>query len=228
MVQPDLKSPRILVVEDDLPLRSGLEAAFESEGFEVWSTSNGMGIQELASTFRPDIAILDVRLQDGPSGYEIARLLRKDTDLPVLFLTAADGVADRLAGFEAGADDYVVKPFVLGELLARIHAVLRRTGRLVTSSWQAGDLIVDEAAREVTRGGHLVTLTRTEYELLLVLVRNFGKTVSKMQVINEVWGFDVVGKNLVEVHLCSLRRKLEAFGPRIVHTVHGQYYRLKV
>lgn len=228
MVDQGLKPPRVLVVEDDLPLRTGLESALEGEGFEVLSAADGSAIEEVATTFRPDIALLDVRLDVGPDGYDIARLLRKTSDLPVLFLTAADSVGDRLAGFEAGADDYVVKPFVMGELLARIRAVLRRTGRLISGAWQAGDLVIDEAAREVVRSGHPVSLTRTEYELLLVLVRNLGKTVSKVQIMNEVWGYDAIGRNIVEVHLCSLRRKLETHGPRIVHTVHGNYYRLQV
>lgn len=218
----------MLVVEDDPPLRRALESALEREGFEVRAEGDGSRIQDVAAHFRPDLAILDVRLEVGPDGYALARLLRRESELPLIFLTAADSVADRLSGFEAGADDYVVKPFSVGELLARIRALLRRSGRLVSSVWQAGDLVVDEAARKVLRADHVVELTRTEYELLIVLVHNFGRAVSKLQLLTDVWGYDAFDKNLVEVHVSSLRRKLEAHGPRIVHTVHGNYYQLQV
>lgn len=218
----------MLVVEDDPPLRRALESALEREGFEVRAEGDGSRIQDVAAHFRPDLAILDVRLEVGPDGYALARLLRRESELPLIFLTAADSVADRLSGFEAGADDYVVKPFSVGELLARIRALLRRSGRLVSSVWQAGDLVVDEAARKVLRADHVVELTRTEYELFVVLVHNFGRAVSKLQLLTDVWGYDAFDKNLVEVHVSSLRRKLEAHGPRIVHTVHGNYYQLQV
>ncbi|MCA1846109.1 MAG: response regulator transcription factor, partial [Actinobacteria bacterium] len=214
----DLKNPRVLVVEDDLPLRSALEVALEAQGFEVRAEADGTALSEVAATFRPDLAILDVRLQVGPNGFALARMLRRTSQLPLIFLTAADSVEARLSGFEAGADDYVVKPFSMGELLARVRALLRRSGRLVSDVLQAGDLVGDEGGRRVLRGDHVIELTRTEYELLVVLAHNFGKAVSKVQLLADVWGYDAYDKNLVEVHVSSLRRKLEAHGPRVVHT----------
>lgn len=228
MTSPESKSPRILLVEDDEPLRTALESALDGAGFEVRAEADGSNIQEVAVAFRPDLAILDVRLGVGPHGYQLAKILRGRSELPLIFLTAADTVADRLSGFEAGADDYVVKPFSMGELLARVRALLRRSGRLVSSVWQAGDLVIDESARRVIRADEVVELTRTEYELLLVIAHNFGRTVSKVQLLRDVWGYDAFDKNVVEVHVSSLRRKLEAHGPRIVHTVHGNYYQLEV
>jgi len=218
----------VLIVEDDQALRTALDSALEGAGFEVRTEADGSNIQTVADLFRPDLAILDVRLDVGPDGHAIARLLRRRSQLPLIFLTAADSVADRLSGFEAGADDYVVKPFNMGELLARVRALLRRSGLLVSSVWQAGDLVIDEAARKVMRADQVVDLTRTEYELLLVIAHNLGRSVSKIQLLRDVWGYDAFDKNLVEVHVSSLRRKLEAYGPRIVHTVHGNYYRLEV
>jgi DNA-binding response OmpR family regulator len=177
--------------------------------------------------FRPDLALLDVRLGDGPDGYQLAGSLRRQSTMPILFLTAADAVEDRLAGFEAGGDDYLVKPFSMAELLARVKALLKRSGRLSSASWQVGDLVVDEDARTVVRAGVSLDLTRTEYEMLAVLVRHVGKVLSKTQLLTQVWGFDAYDANLVEVHMSALRRKLEAAGPRIVHTVRGAGYVLR-
>jgi two-component system OmpR family response regulator len=157
----------------------------------------------------------------------MARLLRRTSGLPILFLTAADSVDDRLAGFQAGADDYLVKPFSMAELLARVQALLRRSGRLSSASWHVGDLVVDDAARMVVRAGVPLELTRTEYDLLTVLVQQIGTVLSKTQLLTQVWGFDAYDTNLVEVHMSALRRKLEAAGPRLVHTVRGAGYVLR-
>ena len=218
---------RVLVVEDDPPIRQALEVAFRAEGYEVWSEANGRGIRKVAETFRPELAILDVRLPDGPDGYELARALRLHGDTAVLFLTAADSLQDRLAGFDAGADDYVVKPFLMAELLARAKALLRRAGRDGLEILEFQDLVLSEAGRTVMRGGDPLELTRTEYELLAVLMRHPRQVLSKHQLLTQVWGFETYEQNRVEVHMSALRRKLEAKGPRLVHTVRGIGYVLR-
>ncbi len=218
---------RVLVVEDDDSMRSALLLALREQGYEVRAETDGSAIASVAAEFRPDLAILDVRLPVGPDGYAIARILRGASDLPVLFLTAADSIDDRLAGFDAGGDDYLVKPFAVAELMARVHALLRRAGRLSSQVRVVGDLMIDEGARTVLRGGAPLDLTRTEYEVLAVLARHPGQVLSKLQILTQVWGFDEYGTNLVEVHMSTLRRKLEAHGPRVVHTVRGSGYMLR-
>lgn len=219
--------PRVLVVEDDDVIRSALEVALRGEGYQIRAEPDGTSLAQVRAEFRPDLAVLDVHLPAGPDGYGLARLLRRGSDLPLLFLTAADSVEDRLAGFQAGADDYLVKPFSMAELLARVQALLRRSGRLTSDCWQVGDLVVDDGARTVVRGGVPLELTRTEYELLAMLVQNVGKVLSKTQLLTQVWGFDAYDPNLVEVHMSALRRKLEAAGPRVIHTVRGAGYVLR-
>ena len=219
---------RVLMVEDDAPIRSAVTVALRGEGYEVHDEPDGTALKQVAIEFRPDLAVLDVRLPVGPDGYAMARLLRDGSDLPILFLTAADGIDSRLAGFEAGADDYLIKPFSMAELLARVQALLRRSGRLTSAVWQLGDLVVDDAARTVVRAGEVIDLTRTEYGLLSVLAQNPGQVLTKVQLLTQVWGFDAYDTNLVEVHMSALRRKLEAFGPRLVHTVRGVGYVLRV
>lgn len=219
--------PRVLVVEDDGLIRSTLEVALAGEGYVVLALPDGTSLLSCLEEFRPDLALLDVRLPTGPDGYGMARSLRDRSTLPILFLTAADTVDDRLAGFQAGGDDYLVKPFSMAELLARVQALLRRAGRLTSRSWQVADLVVDDGARSVARGGVPVELTRTEYDLLAMLAQNVGVVLSKTQLLTKVWGFDAYDANLVEVHMSALRRKLEAAGPRLIHTVRGAGYVLR-
>ena len=219
-------SPRILVVEDEYAIRNAVTVALADAGYRVEAHADGHRLGVLVEGFRPDLAILDVMLP-GPSGFEIARRLRAGSDLPIVFVTARDGVRDRLAGFETGADDYVVKPFVLEELLARVRALLRRSGRLSSGVIEVGDLLIDEAMAGATRAGERVQLTVTEFRLLGYLARNRGRTLSKLQILTQVWGYDAFDPNLVEVHVSSLRRKLEAHGPRLIHTVRGHGYSLR-
>lgn len=221
------QSPRVLVVEDELPIRSALDIALRGEGYVVRAELDGREMSHVAEEFIPDLAILDVRLPIGPDGLALAGVLRRSSALPVLFLTAADSVEDRLAGFEAGADDYLVKPFSMAELLARIQALLRRSGRLTSTTWQVGDLVVDDGARSVVRGCAQVELTKIEYDLLVMLVQHVGKVLSKTQLLVQVWGFNAYDTNLVEVHMSALRRKVEAAGPRVIHTVRGAGYVLR-
>lgn len=221
------RSARVLVVEDDQPIRSALDVALRGEGYEVRAEPDGTAIDKVAAQFRPDLAILDVRLPAGPDGYGLARILRGSNDMPVLFLTAADGIEDRLAGFRAGGDDYLVKPFSMAELLARAQALLRRAGRLASPVWQVGDLVIDDGARAVVRAGEKLDLTRTEYELLSALAQHPGQVLSRVQLLTQVWGFDAPDSNLVEVHLSALRRKLEAHGPRLIHNLRAVGYVLR-
>ncbi len=220
---------RVLVVEDDAVIRDALALAFESGGYVVRAEADAVNILDVAELFRPDVVILDVRLGPGPNGYEVGKSLRKAAgDLPILFLTAADSLSSRLKGFEAGADDYVTKPFAVAELLQRVHALLRRAGRLRSGVHVLGDLTIDESAATVSRSGVSVELTQTEYELLLALARTPNKVLSKSKLLWQVWSFDAFDPNLVEVHVSALRRKLEAHGPRIVQTVRGAGYKLGV
>ena len=223
------QGPRILVVEDDDTVRDTVRIALESQGYEVRTDPHGVDVEATTRNFRPDLAVLDVRLPVGPSGLSIARMLREaGSDIPLIFLTAADEVADRLAGFNAGADDYLTKPFAVAELLARVRALLRRSGRLSSSAWQVDDLVVDEDARSASRDGQELDLTRTEFDLLLALGGRPGRVLSKTQLLTAVWGFDAYDPNLVEVHVSALRRKLEQDGrSRLVHTVRGVGYVLR-
>lgn len=212
---------RVLVVEDEDPIRSAVEVALRSEGYEVRAEPDACGIEEVSEQFRPDLAVLDVRLPVGPDGHTAAKRLRLASNLPIIFLTAADTLEDRLAGFKAGADDYLVKPFEMAELLARSQALLRRSGRLASAVWELGDLIVDDTSRTAMRAGKALNLTPTEYQLLRVLVQHPGQLLSKSQLLAKTWGFDAYDTNLVEVHISALRRKLEVNGPRLVHTVRA-------
>jgi DNA-binding response OmpR family regulator len=216
-------SPRVAVVEDEEPVRLAVERALRREGLSVAGFAD-YAEPDLILAFAPDLAVLDVRLPSG-DGFELAGRLRAGRDVPVIFLTARDTVEDRLHGFELGADDYLVKPFALEELLARLRAVLRRTGRLA-AVLEAGDVIIDEQAGVATRNRVPLDLTPTELRLLAFLVRHRGLVLSKTQLLTQVWGYDAYDPNVVEVHVSALRRKLEAHGPRILGTVRGLGYRL--
>jgi DNA-binding response OmpR family regulator len=213
----------VAIVEDEEHVRTAVERALRRDGLTVVSFTDYAVPRRILAT-APDLAVLDVRLPGG-DGFELAGRLRDERDVPVIFLTARDAVEDRLLGFSLGADDYLVKPFALEELLARVRAVLRRAGRLAAAI-EAGDLVIDEEGGLATRAGEGLELTPTELRLLAYLVRNRGLVLSKTQLLTQVWGYDHYDPNVVEVHVSALRRKLEAHGPRILHTVHGLGYRL--
>jgi two-component system, OmpR family, response regulator len=223
---------RVLVVEDEAVLREAIASALRRAGFVVATLASGIDFERELSAFRPDAAILDVTLPGGParSGLALAGALRASTPAVVLFVTARDSVPDRLAGFEAGADDYVVKPFAMPELVARLRAVLRRSGRLVSTTMQVADLLVDEDVGRVQRGRREIAVTATELRLLAYLARNRGRVLSKTQILTQVWGYEDYDPNLVETYVSSLRRKIEGtngeMGERLIHTVRGIGYRM--
>lgn len=218
---------RVLVVEDDQGVRESLARALQFEGYEVSTAENGRVALSMMNDDSADAMVLDVMMPEV-DGLEVARRLRGRGDgTPILMLTARHEVSDRVAGLDAGADDYLVKPFSLDELLARLRALLRRSGvsgeRDVLT---VGDLALDPAARTVERGGRQVELTKTEFDLLELLVFNAGIVLSRDVIYERIWGYDFeTTSNPLEVYVGYLRRKLEAEGePRLIHTVRGVGY----
>jgi len=210
---------RVLVVEDDDTIRSALVAAVESRGWTAEGAVDGSRLEQQLDAFRPDLVLLDWMLP-GRSGIELARVVAAAGDAGMMLLTAKDGVDDKLRGFGVGVDDYLAK------LVARMTAILRRRGR-APSVLQVGDLLVDLEAGAVVRAGATIVLTGTELRLLAFLAGERGRTLSKTQILTQVWGYDSYDPNLVEVHVSSLRRKLEEHGPRLIQTVRGIGYVLR-
>src|SRR5437016_4295277 len=215
---------RVLLIEDDPLTREVLRSALEGSGYEVQTEPDGSRVERVAGSFRPDIALIDMHLGDSVDGITVAKRLRSTASVALLFITAATGVEDVLAAFDAGGDDYVVKPFIMAELLARMRAALRRNGREARSVLELGDLVVDESAHSVVRAGRVVDLTHREFSLLVMLCRHSGMVLSKVQLLANVWGFEHYDLNVVEVHVSALRRKLEEHGPRLIQTVRGVGY----
>jgi two-component system OmpR family response regulator len=222
---------RVLVVDDEPSLAELLASVLRYEGWEIQTAGDGAGAVRAARQFRPDAVVLDVMLPDF-DGLEVLRRVR--AELPhvcVLFLTARDAVEDRVAGITAGGDDYVTKPFSLEEVLARLRGLLRRAGITRSRSettLAVGDLVMDEDAREVHRGGELVDLTATEFELLRFLMRNPRRVLSKAQILDRVWNYDFGGQaHVVELYISYLRKKIDAGREPLIHTVRGVGYVLK-
>jgi two-component system, OmpR family, response regulator MprA len=221
---------KILVVDDERAVRESLRRALELEGYEIELAADGNeALYRLEVTEEPDAVILDV-LMPGVDGLEVCRRLRgAGSKLPVLMLTARTEVEDRVAGLDAGADDYVTKPFALEELLARMRALLRRTGDADGEVVRFADLELDPATREVTRGGRSIELTRTEFSLLELFMRNPRQVLTRTIIFERVWGYDFgYASNSLDVYIGYLRRKTEADGePRLIQTVRGVGYALR-
>jgi two-component system, OmpR family, response regulator PrrA len=217
------EGPLVLVADDDEAIRIALERALRLEGFAVEVAADGRAALDLVEEHRPEVIVLDVVMPHLSGVRVVSRLRERGIDTPVCILSARDETEDRVAGLEAGADDYVVKPFELEELVARLRALLRRVPSVKTELIRVGDLIVDPSQRSVNRGGRTVELTRREFELLEVLASHRGVVMSRQQLLERVWGYDFeVDGNVVDVFVGYLRRKLEADGePRIIHTVRG-------
>jgi two-component system OmpR family response regulator len=210
---------RVLVVEDSEPILASVTTALTGVGHEVLARPDGARLEDDLATFAPDVVVLDVMLP-GRDGYALLPAVRA-TSAGVILLTARTGVADRVRGLRAGADDYLVKPFALAELIARVEALLRRSGG-VGDAVEVADLVVDPDAGRVTRAGREIPVTATELRLLHDLVAHRGRVRSKSQLLGAVWGWEEYDLNVVEVHVSALRRKLGE--PRVIHTVRGQGY----
>ncbi len=231
LIRPDGTPVRVLVVDDEVNIAELLAMALRYEGWEVQMAHTGSKAVSAAKDFRPDAVVLDVMLPDF-DGLEVLRRMRaSSSDVPVLFLTAKDAVEDRVAGLTAGGDDYVTKPFSLEEVVARLRALMRRSGaRAVTASnvLTVGDLTMDEDSREVHRDGEEVTLTATEFELLRFFMRNPRRVLSKAQILDRVWNYDFGGQaNVVELYVSYLRKKIDAGREPMIHTMRGAGYVLK-
>jgi two-component system, OmpR family, response regulator len=229
--RPDGTPIRVLVVDDEPSLAELLASVLRYEGWDIRTAADGSSAVRTAREFQPDAVVLDVMLPDF-SGLEVLRRLR--AELPqvcVLFLTARDAVEDRVAGITPGGDDHVTKQFSLEGVLARLRGLLRRAGvarAKVGSELAVADLIMDEDAREVRRGGDLIELTATEFELLRFLMRNPRRVLSKAQILDRVWNYDFGGQaHVVELYISYLRKKIDAGREPLIHTVRGVGYVLK-
>lgn len=223
---------RILVVDDDRAVRDSLRRSLTFNGYTVELAVDGLDALEKVAAARPDALVLDV-MMPRLDGLEVCRRLRSTgDDLPILVLTARDSVSERVAGLDAGADDYLPKPFALEELLARLRALLRRTAMEAEGESEElvfADLALDPVTREVTRGERSISLTRTEFSLMEMLLMNPRRVLTRSRILEEVWGYDFpTSGNALEVYVGYLRRKTEAEGEsRLIHTVRGVGYVLR-
>jgi two-component system response regulator MprA len=222
------RDPRVLVVEDDEEIAQVLQRSLRLEGYEVRVAGDGETALDQSAAFNPDLVILDLGLPKL-DGMEVARRLRSADDVPILMLTARDALESRVEGLDAGADDYLVKPFERQELLARLRALLRRRPPRGSASVVVGDLALNPDTHEVSRGERDIDLTQREFELLEYLMRNERIVVPRQRLLEEVWGYDPFATtNTIEVFVSNLRRKLEAGGEvRLLHTIRGAGYVLR-
>jgi DNA-binding response OmpR family regulator len=223
-----IRAPRVLVVEDDEDIAQALQRSLRMEGYEVRSAADGEQALEHGHNFAPDLVILDLGLPKM-DGVEVARKLRENDDVPILMLTARDALESRVEGLDAGADDYLVKPFERQELLARMRALLRRRPPRGSAPLRVGDLSLNSDTHDVRRGERPIELTQREFELLEYLMRNERIVISRQRLLDEVWGYDPFSTtNTIEVFVSNLRRKLEADSePRLLHTIRGAGYVLR-
>ncbi|WP_026426412.1 response regulator transcription factor [Actinomyces slackii] len=231
LTRPDGTAVRVLVVDDEQMLADLLASALRYEGWEVTTASTGISAVKAAKEIDPDVIVLDIMLPDF-DGLEVMRRIHGHSpSIPVLFLTAKDAVEDRVAGLTAGGDDYVTKPFSLEEVVARLRALLRRSGAgedKPASLLEVGDLRMNEDSHEVWRGQDEIRLTATEFELLRFLMRNPRRVLSKPQILDRVWNYDFGGQaNIVELYISYLRRKIDKGREPMIHTMRGVGYVLK-
>jgi DNA-binding response OmpR family regulator len=218
---------KLLLVEDDKTLLDTLTFNLTREGYEVVTTGDGLTALDLARTAQPDLIVLDVMLP-GLDGLTVCRTLRRETQAPIVLLTARTSEVDRIVGLDTGADDYIVKPFSLGELLARLRAVMRRGQHSAETKLSSGDLILDLVGHRAARGGKSLNLPPKEFDLLAELIRHRGAVLTRDLLLQRVWGFDFAGDSrTVDVHIRWLREKIEEdpANPTRIETVRGLGYR---
>ena len=226
-------SHRILVVDDESSISDLIATSLRFVGFDVRTAATGSEALTVAEEFKPQAVVLDVMLPDL-DGFEVCRQLRSEgLNLGVLFLTAKDGMEDKVAGLTIGGDDYMTKPFSLEELVARLRALLRRIGVVEIDTddekIRFADLELNEATHEVHRAGHLLEMSPTEFQLLRYLLINADRVVSKSQILDHVWQYDFRGDaGIVETYISYLRKKIDLFDPPLIHTVRGVGYRLRL
>ena len=231
LTRPDGSPVRVLVVDDEQMLADLLASALRYEGWEVTTAGTGVAAVRAAREIEPDVIVLDIMLPDF-DGLEVMRRIHgRQANVPILFLTAKDAVEDRVAGLTAGGDDYVTKPFSLEEVVARLRALLRRSGASAEQQddlLEGGDLRMNEDSHEVWRGEDEIRLTATEFELLRYLMRNPKRVLSKPQILDRVWNYDFGGQaNIVELYISYLRRKIDKGREPMIHTMRGVGYVLK-
>jgi two-component system OmpR family response regulator len=225
-----VSTARLLLVDDEDNLRSMLEAALRHSGFDVHPCADGRAALDAVGEVQPDLIVLDVMLPDL-DGFDVCKRIRSTGDrTPVLFLTARDATEDKVRGLTLGGDDYLVKPFSLEELVARITAILRRAGLdPAAQDLRCADLVMDDEAHLVTKAGTEVSLSPTEYNLLRYLLLNKGRVVSKAQILDHVWNYDFGGDGgVVETYIGYLRKKLDGGDPRLIHTIRGIGYSMRL
>ena len=231
LTRPDGSPVRVLVVDDEQMLADLLASALRYEGWEVTTAGTGVAAVRAAREIEPDVIVLDIMLPDF-DGLEVMRRIHgRQANVPILFLTAKDAVEDRVAGLTAGGDDYVTKPFSLEEVVARLRALLRRSGASAEQQddlLEVGDLRMNEDSHEVWRGEDEIRLTATEFELLRYLMPNPKRVLSKPQILDRVWNYDFGGQaNIVELYISYLRRKIDKGREPMIHTMRGVGYVLK-
>ena len=230
---PDSSNHRILVVDDESSISDLISTSLRFVGFDVRTAATGSEALTVAEEFKPHAVVLDVMLPDL-DGFEVCRQLRSEgLNIGVLFLTAKDGMEDKVAGLTIGGDDYMTKPFSLEELVARLRALLRRIGVVEIDTddekIRFADLELDEATHEVRRAGDLIELSPTEFTLLRYLLINADRVVSKAQILDHVWQYDFRGDaGIVETYISYLRKKIDTYEPALIHTVRGVGYRLRM
>jgi DNA-binding response OmpR family regulator len=222
-----LRAPRVLVVDDEKSIVDFIQLGLQYEGFQVQVAADGVAALRLISQFKPHVVVLDV-MMPRMDGLAVAEAVRGNKDMGIIILSARDEVADRIKGLEVGADDYLVKPFDFGELLARIRAVMRRRNPSAGPQLQVQDVVMDEAAREVRRGGTLIELSAREFDLLRLLMMHPNQVLARDRILDQVWGYNFFGDaNNVEVYIRYLRQKLGDDGHQLIQTVRGVGYRIK-